>query len=120
MIIYPVFGAWAWGGGWLSTLGKYVGLGHGYVDFAGSGVVHLTGGVMALMGVIVLGPRIGKFVRGVPQAIPGHNLPMALSGCLILAFGWFGFNAGSPPPGPAPRIGVGRPNTRVPSGPGAG
>jgi Amt family ammonium transporter len=119
MIIYPVFGAWAWGGGWLSTLGKYVGLGHGYVDFAGSGVVHLTGGVMALMGVIVLGPRIGKFVRGVPQAIPGHNLPMALSGCLILAFGWFGFNAGSTLSGTDLRIGVVATNTMLASGAGA-
>lgn len=119
MIIYPVFAAWAWGGGWLSTLGKYVGLGHGYVDFAGSGVVHLTGGVMALTGVIVLGPRIGKFVRGVAQAIPGHNLPMALSGCLILAFGWFGFNAGSTLSGTDLRIGVVATNTMLASASGA-
>jgi Amt family ammonium transporter len=119
MIIYPVFAAWAWGGGWLSTLGKYGGLGHGYVDFAGSGVVHLTGGVMALTGVIVLGPRIGKFVKGVAQAIPGHNLPMALSGCLILAFGWFGFNAGSTLSGTDLRIGVVATNTMLASASGA-
>jgi ammonium transporter, Amt family len=96
MLIYPVFASWAWGGGWLSTLGKNFGLGHGYVDFAGSGVVHLTGGVMALMGVIVLGPRIGKYGRdGSVRSIPGHNQPMAMLGVFILAFGWFGFNAGS-------------------------
>ena len=74
-LIYPVFGCWAWGGGWLASLAK-VGLGHGYVDFAGSGVVHLTGGVMALTGAIVLGPRIGKYIKGKAQAIPGHNLSL--------------------------------------------
>ncbi len=96
MVIYPVFASWAWGGGWLSTLGQNFGLGHGYVDFAGSGVVHLTGGMMALMGVIVLGPRIGKYGRdGSVRSIPGHNQPMAMLGVFILAFGWFGFNAGS-------------------------
>ena len=71
-------------------------LGAGYVDFAGSGVVHAAGGVAALAGAIVLGPRIGKFgPDGKPKAIPGHNIPMAMLGCFILLFGWFGFNAAS-------------------------
>jgi len=86
--IYPLFANWAWGGGWLSNLGANFGLGKGYVDFAGSGVVHAVGGLSALAIAMVLGPRIGKFTRqGRPQAI--------LAGCLILAFGWFGFNPGS-------------------------
>jgi len=95
MVIYPIYGHWVWGGGWLAMLGATHGLGHGAVDFAGSGVVHSTGGFTALAGAIVLGPRIGKFIRGKPQPIPGHNLPMALLGTFILAFGWFGFNPGS-------------------------
>jgi Amt family ammonium transporter len=71
-------------------------LGAGYVDFAGSGVVHAVGGVAALAGAIVLGPRIGKFgADGKPRAIPGHNIPMAMLGTFILLFGWFGFNAAS-------------------------
>ena len=118
-IIYPIFANWAWGGGWLSTLGKYTGLGHGYVDFAGSGVVHLTGGVMAFMGAWVLGPRIGKYVKGEVRAIPGHNLPMALLGCFILAFGWFGFNAGSTLAGTDLRISVVATNTMLASASGA-
>ncbi|MBI4912453.1 MAG: ammonium transporter [Acidobacteria bacterium] len=118
-LIYPVFGNWAWGGGWLSTLGKYAGLGHGYVDFAGSGVVHLTGGVMALTGAVVLGPRIGKFLNGKAQAIPGHNIPMAVLGCFILAFGWFGFNAGSTLAGTDLRISVVATNTMLASASGA-
>ena len=118
-LIYPVFGCWAWGGGWLSTLGKYAGLGHGYVDFAGSGVVHLTGGVMALTGAWVLGPRIGKYVKGKAQAIPGHNIPMAVLGCFILAFGWFGFNAGSTLAGTDLRIAVVATNTMLASASGS-
>ena len=117
-LIYPVFGCWAWGGGWLSTLSKE-GLGHGYVDFAGSGVVHLTGGVMALTGAIVLGPRIGKYIKGKAQAIPGHNLPMGVLGCFILAFGWFGFNAGSTLAGTDLRIAVVAVNTMLASASGA-
>ena len=94
-IIYPIYGNWVWGGGWLSQLGK-IGLGQGYVDFAGSGVVHAIGGWMALAGAMVLGPRLGKYNRdGSANAIPGHNLVFALLGCYILAFGWMGFNAGS-------------------------
>ena len=95
-IYYPLFGAWTWGGGWLSQLGNNVGLGFGYVDFAGSGVVHAVGGAAALAGAIVLGPRIGKFGEdGTPRALLGHNIPMAMFGTFILLFGWFGFNAAS-------------------------
>jgi Amt family ammonium transporter len=94
-LVYPVFGNWAWGGGWLSQLGS-IGLGKGYIDFAGSGVVHAVGGWCALAGAVVLGPRLGKYNRdGSANTIPGHNLVLALLGCFILAFGWFGFNPGS-------------------------
>jgi Amt family ammonium transporter len=93
---YPIFANWAWGGGWLATLGTNFGLGHGYADFAGSGVVHSVGAVTALAMGILIGPRIGKFTRdGKPNAIPGHDLTWVLTGCFILAFGWFGFNPGS-------------------------
>src|SRR6266851_4572491 len=93
---YPLYGNWAWGGGWLSTLGSSYGLGHGYSDFAGSGVVHAVGGITALAMAIIIGPRIGKFRRdGTPNAIPGHDIVIVLLGCFILAFGWFGFNPGS-------------------------
>jgi ammonium transporter, Amt family len=96
MFVYPIFANWVWGGGWLATLGANFGLGHGHVDFAGSSVVHMVGGVAALAGAIVLGPRIGKYTKdGQPVAIPGHHIPMAIAGTFILAFGWFGFNAGS-------------------------
>lgn len=93
-LIYPIFGNWAWGGGWLSQLGQ-IGLGAGYKDFAGSGVVHAVGGLTALAGAIIIGPRIGKFVKGKPMAMPGHDLGMGVIGTCILIFGWFGFNAGS-------------------------
>ena len=94
--LYPLYGNWVWGGGWLATLGENFGFGHGHVDFAGSSVVHMTGGSAALAGVMVVGPRIGKYRRdGTLGVMPGHNLPMAVIGTLILAFGWFGFNAGS-------------------------
>ncbi len=96
MILYPMFGNWAWGGGWLSALGTNFGLGHGYVDFAGSGVVHSVGGLCAIAGAQVLGARIGKYnADGSINAIPGHHIPMGLLGTFILAFGWFGFNPGS-------------------------
>ena len=95
-VYYPLFAAWTWGGGWLAKTWDTMSLGAGYVDFAGSGVVHAAGGVAALAGAIVLGPRIGKFgPDGKPKAIPGHNIPMAMLGCFILLFGWFGFNAAS-------------------------
>ncbi len=95
-LYYPLFAAWTWGGGWLAKSWETMHLGAGYVDFAGSGVVHAVGGVAALAGAIVLGPRIGKFgADGKAHAIPGHNIPMAMLGCFILLFGWFGFNAAS-------------------------
>ena len=95
ILIYPVYGCWVWGDGWLSDLGVIFGFGNGLVDFAGSSVVHMTGGVMALAGAVALGPRIGKFNKaGLVNAIPGHNVPMVVVGTLILAFGWFGLNAG--------------------------
>ena len=85
---YPVQGFWKWGGGWLDQLG--------FQDFAGSGVVHLCGAAAALAGVLVLGPRKGKYgPRGEVQAIPGCNLPLATLGTIILWLGWFGFNGGS-------------------------
>ena len=95
-ITYPLFGNWAWGGGWLSQLGVNFKLGHGYCDFAGSGVVHSVGGLTALAVAMIVGPRIGKYNRdGSPNAMPGHDITMVLLGCFILAFGWFGFNPGS-------------------------
>jgi len=96
MFTYPIIGNWVWGGGWLSQLGEKWGWGHGAVDFSGSGVIHMVGGVTALAGAWTLGPRIGKYDKsGNPRPIPGHNIPMAMLGTLILFFGWFGFNAGS-------------------------
>lgn len=96
MFLYPLFGNWVWGGGWLSMLGVNFGLGHGVVDFAGSGVVHSMGGMLALAGAIVIGPRIGKYKKdGSARAFPGHNIPMAIIGTIILFFCWFSFNAGS-------------------------
>jgi Amt family ammonium transporter len=94
-IYYPIFGAWTWGGGWLAQLGNSAHLGVGYVDFAGSGVVHTMGGVAALAGALVIGPRIGKYRDGKARALPGHHIPMAMLGTFILLFGWFGFNAAS-------------------------
>ncbi|MFN8037128.1 MAG: ammonium transporter [Acidimicrobiia bacterium] len=96
-ILYPIYGNWVWGGGWLSQLGvlgpKW---GHGAVDFAGSGVVHAMGGVAAFWGARTLGARIGKFDRdGKPRAIPGHHLPMAFLGTFVLLVGWMGFNGAS-------------------------
>ena len=96
MFLYPLFGNWVWGGGWMSTLGKNFGLGHGVVDFAGSAVVHSMGGMIALAGAIVIGPRIGKFKKdGSSRAFLGHDIPMAIIGTIILFFCWFSFNAGS-------------------------
>ena len=120
MFVYPLYANWVWGGGWLSTLGKYFALGHGTVDFAGSSVVHMTGGVAALVGAKILGPRQGKFrADGTPNALPGHDIPMAIVGCFILAFGWFGFNAGSTLAGGDLRIGVVATNTMLASASGA-
>lgn len=87
-VIYPVSGHWIWGGGWLSGLGFH--------DFAGSTVVHMVGGVAALIGALILGPRIGKYTKGgKANAIPGHSITLAALGVFILWFGWFGFNGGS-------------------------
>jgi len=87
MIIYPVVGHWIWGGGWLATKGMF--------DFAGSTVVHSVGGWAALAGVLLLGPRFGKYSNGRINPIPGHNLSLATLGTFVLWFGWFGFNPGS-------------------------
>jgi ammonium transporter, Amt family len=93
---YPLFANWAWGGGWLAQMGTNLGLGKGYCDFAGSGVVHAVGGMTALAVAMIIGPRIGKFNRdGSANAIIGHDISAVLIGCFILAFGWFGFNPGS-------------------------
>lgn len=92
-LVYPIVGSWQWGGGFLSTLG---GENAGFHDFAGSTLVHSVGGWAALIAVYLLGPRIGKFGEdGKPKAIPGHNIPLAAGGVLILWLGWFGFNGGS-------------------------
>jgi Amt family ammonium transporter len=96
MLVYPIIGNWVWGGGWLANLGRTMGFGNGAVDFAGSGVVHMTGGAVGLAIALVLGPRIGRFnPDGSPNAMPGHNVPMGVLGTIILFFGWFGFNPGS-------------------------
>jgi len=93
---YCLYANWVWGGGWLAQGGLNWGLGHGAVDFAGSGVVHAMGGIIALAGAMAIGPRIGKFdSQGRPKAMPGHSVPMVVAGTFILAFGWFGFNPGS-------------------------
>ncbi len=95
-IYYPLFAAWTWGGGWLSKTWDSFGFGAGYVDFAGSGVVHAVGGAAALAGALVLGPRIGKYdADGKPRVLASHHIPMAMLGTFILLFGWFGFNAAS-------------------------
>ncbi len=87
-LIYPVVTHWVWGGGWLSEIG--------FLDFAGSGVVHMLGGVAALAGVLIVGPRIGKYdEEGTPRSIPGHSVTLGALGVFILWFGWYGFNAGS-------------------------
>ncbi len=96
-IIYPIAGHWFWGGGWLSTLGA-AGFtdGANFRDFAGSTVVHSVGGWLALIGAIMLGPRLGRFTKdGKPLAIPGHSMALATLGVFILWLGWFGFNPGS-------------------------
>src|SRR5713226_4240184 len=95
-ILYPIFGCWVWGGGWLSQLGNTMGYGHGYVDFAGSTVVHAVGGFAAMAISVVLGPRLGKFgPDGKSRAFPAHNIVFVVTGTFILLFGWMGFNPGS-------------------------
>jgi len=119
-VIYPFYANWVWGGGWLSLLGKNFGFGHGHVDFAGSSVVHMTGGVMAFVGAKMIGPRVGKYGKdGTVNAIPAHNIPMVVTGTLILAFGWFGFNPGSTLAGTDTRTAIVATNTMIASAAGA-
>ena len=95
-IVYPIFGNWVWGGGWLTALGRNVGLGHGAVDFAGSSVVHRSAGSPPSPGRSCSAPAIGKFAKdGSPRVILAHNLPLAILGVIILVFGWIGFNGAS-------------------------
>jgi ammonium transporter, Amt family len=117
---YCIYANWVWGGGWLAQAGINWKLGHGAVDFAGSGVVHAMGGMIGLAGAIVIGPRIGKYgPDGKPRAFPGHNLPLAILGTFILAFGWFGFNPGSTLSGTDLRISAIVVNTLLASATGA-
>ena len=95
-LLYPMFGCWVWGGGWLSQLGATMNWGHGYVDFAGSTVVHAVGGFCAMALAVILGPRLGKYgPDGKPRAFPAHNIVFVVTGTFILLFGWMGFNPGS-------------------------
>ena len=119
-IMYPIFGNWVWGGGWLAQLGVNFGLGHGHVDFAGSSVVHMQGGVIALIFAWLIGPRYGKYNKnGSVNPMPAHSIPMAILGTFILAFGWFGFNPGSTLAGTDLRISVVAVNTMLASATGA-
>lgn len=95
-ILYPISGCWTWGGGWLSQVGSTLNLGHGYVDFAGSSVVHAVGGFCAMALAIILGPRLGKYGPGGKiRVFPAHNIVYVVTGTFILLFGWMGFNPGS-------------------------
>jgi Amt family ammonium transporter len=116
-VMYPVFGNWVWGGGWLATLGTNFGLGHGHVDFAGSSVVHMQGGVIALIFCWLIGPRHGKYDKEgkLVHPILPHNIPFVMLGTFILAFGWFGFNPGSTLAGTDLRISVVAVNTMLAS-----
>ncbi|HZZ84990.1 MAG TPA: ammonium transporter [Anaeromyxobacteraceae bacterium] len=119
-IIYPVYANWVWGGGWLSQLGSNFGLGHGHVDFAGSSVVHMTGGVAAIVIGKMIGPRVGKYTAdGKIHPIAPHSIPQVMLGTFILAFGWFGFNAGSTLSGMDTRLAVVATNTMIASATGA-
>jgi len=113
-LIYPIFACWVWGGGWLAQLGYRLGIGHGAVDYAGSGVVHLQGGVLAIVTSWLIGPRIGKYdSEGRVKPILAHHIPMVQLGTFILAFGWFGFNAGSSLAATDGRIGMVAVNTMI-------
>jgi Amt family ammonium transporter len=114
-VTYPIFGCWVWGGGWLAQLGVYCGLGNGACDYAGSGVVHLQGGALALITAIILGPRLGKYDKNgkIVNPITPHNVPMVMLGSFILAFGWFGFNPGSSLAASDNRIGIVATNTML-------
>jgi ammonium transporter, Amt family len=112
--LYPIFGCWVWGGGWMSQLGSTMHLGHGYVDFAGSTVVHAIGGFCAMALAVILGPRLGKYDRnGNPRAFPAHNIVFVVTGTFILLFGWMGFNPGSTLGATDLRIGVVAVNTNL-------
>ena len=116
--VYPVFGNWVWGGGWLSQLGaNFPALGHGHVDFAGSSVVHMQGGVIAFIFCWLIGPRHGKYDKAgkLVHPIMPHSIPMVMLGTFILAFGWFGFNPGSTLAGTDLRIAVVAVNTMIAS-----
>jgi Amt family ammonium transporter len=120
VLTYPLYANWVWGGGWLSAIGIAFHLGHGHVDFAGSSVVHMTGGVMAFVLAKELGPRKGKFgPDGSIKAVPGHSVPLVVLGTLILAFGWFGFNPGSTLAGTEQHVAIIAVNTMLASGAGA-
>jgi ammonium transporter, Amt family len=121
-IMYPLFGNWVWGGGWLSQLGvMFPGLGHGHVDFAGSSVVHMQGGVICLIFCWLIGPRYGKYDKNgkIVHPITPHSIPLVMLGTFILAFGWFGFNPGSTLAGTDLRIAVVAVNTMLASATGA-
>jgi ammonium transporter, Amt family len=119
-IIYPIYANWVWGGGWLSQLGANFGLGHGHVDFAGSSVVHLCGGVQAIVLAKMIGPRAGKYrPDGSIHPIAPHSIPQVMLGTFILAFGWFGFNAGSTLSGMDTRLAVVATNTLIAGATGA-
>ena len=120
-IMYPLFGNWVWGGGWLAQLGTNFGLGHGHVDFAGSTVVHMQGGVIGLIFAWLIGPRYGKYDKDgkLVHPIVAHNIPFVMLGTFILAFGWFGFNPGSTLAGTDLRIAVVAVNTMLASATGA-
>jgi Amt family ammonium transporter len=114
-VTYPIFGCWVWGGGWLAQLGVNYGLGNGACDYAGSGVVHLQGGALALITSFLLGPRLGKYDKNgkLVNPIAAHNVPMVMLGSFILAFGWFGFNPGSSLAASDNRIGIVATNTML-------
>lgn len=115
-LMYPFFGNWVWGNGWLANLGaNFPGLGHGHVDFAGSSVVHMQGGVIALVFAWLIGPRHGKYDKTgkLVHPITPHSIPMVMLGTFILAFGWFGFNPGSTLAGTDLRIAVVAVNTMI-------
>ncbi len=120
-IMYPVFGNWVWGAGWLSQMGVNWGIGHGHVDFAGSSVVHMQGGVIALIFAWLIGPRTGKYNAAgkLVNPIVPHSIPLVMLGTFILAFGWFGFNPGSSLAATDYRIAVVAVNTMLASATGA-